>query len=189
MALTEPNSIIASGAQRMVTPAAASSSKPLRWRVTYASANNPVNAAYNECLTYISVLSAAAGSVQVDVEFFDHDALSVGMSSFSLAVADSHVVGTNPGGGITGIALWGDSWVSTGFFWRGFALVHATDPRILVGAFLTCKEDSASGGGQYQDMRSTANIPAFPVGATAEYFVAGMPSTWTPPVAVPEVPE
>jgi hypothetical protein len=81
-----------------------------------------------------------------------------------------------------------DGTIATGNFNGGFAKVRADDPRVLVGAFLTCKRDRATGFDQIDAVRALTNIPAFPVGATAQYFQAGMPSTWAPPMVRPEVP-
>jgi hypothetical protein len=36
---------------------------------------------------------------------------------------------------------------------------------------------------------SDQTIPAYPVGTTADFFQAGMPMSWTPPMAEPESPE
>jgi hypothetical protein len=65
----------------------------------------------------------------------------------------------------------------------GYATVHAEDPRITTSAYLVCREARTG----YVPVEAITTIPAFPVGATAEYFVAGMPVNWTPPMA--EVPE
>ena len=70
---------------------------------------------------------------------------------------------------------------------QGYALVTADDARIMVSAFQFCR--SGLGYQTGATVLSQTNIPTFPVGATMEYFQAGMPATWTPPMAVPEVPE
>jgi hypothetical protein len=67
----------------------------------------------------------------------------------------------------------------------GYANVNADDPRILVTATILCREGT-SGASKIQ---SQNDLPAFPVGATMEYFQAGMPNGWTPPRATPELPE
>ena len=63
--------------------------------------------------------------------------------------------------------------------------MHADDPRIEVASFQYCRD--GIGGGQ--NIASITQVPVYPVGATMEYFQAGMPTTWTPPMAEPEVPE
>ncbi len=70
----------------------------------------------------------------------------------------------------------------TGAF-DGYALVNADDPRILVAAMLRCGEKDA------KLPLTINNIPAYPVGVTAEFFRAGMPAAWTPPMVAPEMPE
>ena len=67
----------------------------------------------------------------------------------------------------------------------GYANVNADDPRILVTATVLCR-DGTSGASK---ILSQDELPAFPVGATMDYFQAGMPAGWTPPRATPEVPE
>jgi hypothetical protein len=65
----------------------------------------------------------------------------------------------------------------------GYAHVNADDPRIVVTAMMRC------GDNDLHLPVTITSIPAYPVGATAEYFQAGIPPAWTPPIAEPEVPE
>jgi hypothetical protein len=44
-------------------------------------------------------------------------------------------------------------------------------------------------GGSGPKTVAHTSIPAYPVGATAEFSKAGMPASWTPPMVEPEVPE
>jgi hypothetical protein len=163
---------------------AAPSSRPLRWRVSCAAASDSDTAGTNECSTVISVLNTHSVGVPVDVELFNESAALEGSASFTLAAGDSQNAITFAGSGADSSPFFYDQIVVTGDFFGGFARVHADDPRVIVSAFLMCKED----GGVYP-VRSISHIPAFPVGATAEFFQAGMPATRTPPLVEPEVPE
>ena len=69
--------------------------------------------------------------------------------------------------------------------WTGYANVHASDPRILVSAAMLCREGTAAGA----KVLANRGINAYPVGSTVEFFQAGMPAAWTPPMVVPELPE
>jgi hypothetical protein len=64
--------------------------------------------------------------------------------------------------------------------------VHADDPRILASAAIVCRDAAGSGATNIEAM---TDVATFPVGATMEYFQAGMPVSWTPPMAAPEAPE
>jgi hypothetical protein len=162
---------------------------PLRWTVGYAAAWDVEATGGNECTTAVTLLSSAPSAVSVDVLFINKSGSTVGTASFSLAPDDPHSVMAHEGGGNTW-PLEADSYPSTGFFTGGFARVYADDPRVLATAFLMCKESAADGvSSNGQKVLSVANIPAYPVGATADYFQAGMPATWTPPMVEPEVPE
>ena len=67
---------------------------------------------------------------------------------------------------------------------EGSARVHSSDPRILVSAFMYCRTNTG-----VVDLISVVDLPTYPVGVTLDYFRAGMPATWTPPMVAPEVPE
>jgi hypothetical protein len=167
---------------------AAPSSRPLRWRVSYAAAWDTDTTGDNECFTVVSVLNTSSVTVSTDVEVFDATPWLAGTASLTLAPGDSQNVFVVAGGASNSIPFKIDESLPVTDFLGGFANVHADDPRILVSAFITCKEDG--GTDNDKDLRSIANIPAYPVGSTAEFFQAGMPAAWTPgPMAVPEVPE
>jgi hypothetical protein len=176
------------GGENGVTRAPAAT-LPLRWTIGYAAAVDQETSGLIECLTAINLVSMAPGSVSVEVVFLDDDGLSVGTTSFSLATGNPHSSAAVAGTG-NFWPLSAGSFINTGFFVGGFARVYADDPRVLATAFLQCKDGAAAGvGSAFQDVHSHANIPAFPVGTTAQYFTAGMPATWTPPIVLPEAPE
>jgi hypothetical protein len=52
----------------------------------------------------------------------------------------------------------------------------------MVPAFEWCR----SGTGAAATSLTFRDLPAYPVSATMEFFQAGMPAEWTPPVVEPE---
>ena len=157
---------------------------PLRWTVGYAAAWDDETSGLNECSTALTLVSSAPGPVSADVWFINKSGSLVGSVSFSLAPGDPYNVMALGGGGNTW-PLEADDYASTGFFTGGIARVYADDPRVLVTAFLMCKEGWTAGvSSNGQAVRSIAHIPAYPVGATMDFFQAGMPTTWTPPIVV-----
>jgi hypothetical protein len=54
----------------------------------------------------------------------------------------------------------------------------------LASGYLVCRT-----GAGFTTLASITAVDAYPVGATAQYFQAAVPATWTPPMAEPEVPE
>jgi hypothetical protein len=156
---------------------------PLRWRVAWA-VERSVDTTH--CGTAIVVTNSSNSTVDVQVEWFNYAGSSHGLHQRSIDGMSQNVW-------VTGTAISGpdtdyrpfeyDSLANIPDILGGYARVHANDPRIQVAAFQYCRD----GTGITKDIMSITNIPAFPVGATAEYFQAGMPATWTPPMA--EVPE
>ncbi len=163
------------------TVRAATATLPLRWRVSWAA---QYVADTTNCGTAIIVTNDTSSSVTVEVEWFSWYNSSEGLGSLAIAGQNSKV--------------WvsGRDWNTPSVDYRpfvpdhyadaigfaGYARVHATDPRIEVAAFQYCRD----GLDQGKNIMSITNIPAFPVGATAEFFQAGMPATWMPPIAAPE---
>lgn len=159
-----------------------SATLPLRWRVSLAANWNTDNIGSDECFTALTLTGVSPTSIAVEVEFFNNSAVSLGTVSTTAFSERTTTVRTISGGGWTPSPFVSNAAVNTGNFTGGYARVHADDPRVLVGAFYKCREE-------FGGIRSLSGIPVFPVGATAEYFRAGMPATWTPPMAAPEVPE
>jgi hypothetical protein len=56
-------------------------------------------------------------------------------------------------------------------------------------AFIDCKEDLKNGFDVTLPIHGLMNIPAYPVGATADFFQASTRPLSLPPMAEPEVPE
>jgi hypothetical protein len=135
---------------------------------------------YNDCSTVISVMSTAPTSMSVEVEFFGQNDALVNDGTTTLAAGAVEVFatvgGSGGGSGPSGGPVSADVLVNTGNFESGFARVNSDDPRILVTAFLTCKHDRLDASSDLDALRGFLSIPTFPVGATAEYFQAGMPA-------------
>ncbi len=160
---------------------------PLRWKIPWAIESAATATTF--CGTAIVVTNASASPLDIQVEWFDYLGNSMalrpilGLGKFTQAIWVSGV--TTASSGIDYRPFNPDDWAGIGSIAAGFARVHADDPRIEAAAFQYCRD----GLGITANIMSITNIPAFPVGATMEYFQAGMPATWTPPMAVPELPE
>jgi hypothetical protein len=167
-------------------PRAPTSTLPLRWRVSWAALETGDFDTW--CSTAIVVANTTAAAVNVEVEWMSSGGSSLALKPAAVPgyqqavwIPDTLIPDVNP-----------VPWFATEFMdpgiadFKGFALVTATDPRIMVSAFQFCRSTSGVSGAV---VVSQTNIPAYPVGATMEYFQAGMPVNWTPPMAEPEVPE
>ena len=166
---------------------------PLRWRVSFAGHKNLNEDDTNDCATVIMVSSASPTSMNVQVSFFGQTDVLVGGASALLLPESVQAFATSGGSGGPSGPVGGpfvaDNSASTGNFNSGFARVYSDDPRILVAAFLTCRRDQQNAFEQINAVRGFMNIPAFPVGATAQFFQAGMPAASSSPMAMPELPE
>ena len=163
---------------------AATATLPMRWVVPGVHESVNVNGAY--CSTAITVTTAfnVTTFLAVQVEFFDDIGLSmgtfVGVPHGAPGVRTTYITDSE----VTPIwtVVDGDADLSN---FTGSATVHSDDPRIMVTAFEWCR----SGTGAATTLLTVRDLPAYPIGATLEYFQAGMPTTWTPPMAAPEEPE
>ncbi len=163
---------------------AATATLPRRWVVPGVHETVNVNGVF--CSTAITVTTAfeVKNFLDVQVEFFSDTGVSmgayVGVPHGAPGVRTTYVTDSE----VTPIwtVVDGDADLSN---FTGSAVVHSDDPRILVTAFEWCR----SGTGAATTLLSVRDLPAYPVGATLEYFQAGMPATRTPPVAAPDVPE
>ena len=161
----------------------ATSTKPLRWRVS--NAFHDVDSDHSICGTVVSVRNVAAASVPVDVEWFDFNGNSIALSTLTIPSGDMNVFWTNANVQLEPFTASGIA-SNTVDFQGGWANVNANDPRILASAAIVCRDVA---GQDASNLEAMVNVPTFPVGATAEFFTAGMPDTWTPAPAVSEVPE
>jgi hypothetical protein len=162
-------------------PRAPQATLPPTWRVPIVHESIGVDGAF--CTTAIVLVNPLATSLGGwEVEWWSDVGTSLALES-DLAlqpgvrytiIADDQIT---PFWGVTDVTMDLDNFT-------GWVSVHG-DPRILVSAFEWCRSAAGSGG----TLVTVNNLPAFPVGATAEFFQAGMPATWTPPMAAPEPPE
>ena len=163
---------------RAVTPGPAT--LPLRWHVDYAI---EATGGFNTfCTTSVVTRNVTSASITTQVEWFDWVTGSLGYleqtvpaGSMRVIAADGEVLMWPVAGGlVSGLA---------DFF--GYANVNADDPRVHVSAYVICRDNT----GVSANLVALTPVGTSPVGATAQYFQAGMPASWTPPMAVPEVPE
>jgi hypothetical protein len=152
---------------------------PLRWRIARARHESGNFNTY--CGTEVVVTNLTGSPVEAKVEFLNSGGASEGVSAISLAAFDPDNVITNLNvePGVTDIV----GYLALGDF-QGYALVYADDPRIMATARIYCRDATGSAANVVSDQM----VPAYPVGASAEFFKAGMPGSWTPPMAKPELP-
>jgi len=157
---------------------APTSTRPLRWRV--ANAVEAVGVFGINCMTVVQVINTGPTAVDTDVEWF-----SVGGSSLYLGSATVGAGRTR--GWVTDLEvdpgpfqIHSDADLPN--FSGGYAHVNADDPRVLASAFRVCREGTGTAA-----LISIGTIPVHAVGATAEYFQAGLPMMrGGPPVAAPD---
>jgi hypothetical protein len=151
---------------RDTTPGPAT--EPLRWFVGHASEATGATTTY--CTTTVVVNNRAPGAVVIQVEWFRYDGLSYGYSGKTLSADNSY-------------NFWADTDVNPSPFGNGisadlgafvgYATVHADDPRILVSAYVVCRD----GTGTAAHLIGVSEVAAFPVGETLDYFQAGSPQS------------
>jgi len=162
---------------------AGASSLPLRWRVRYARMLDNAN---TDCLTIITVRNLSTSATTVEVEWLDAAATSVAMSSLAIAPGthEHFTTALSSGSTVNSTPFYYATWALVLNDFDGSAQVHANDPRISVAAFLKCDPSPSDAV-----LHTITDIPCDPIGTTTQYFQAGMPANWTPPMAVPEIPE
>jgi len=156
-------------------PAAApTSTKPLAWRVAWA--HETIIGTSLRCSTAVIVTNTGNSLVYVDVEWFDFLGASLALKTADVAALTQRVFTTGlsasdqyPSGSIADVGAF-----------KGYANVNSDDPRIMVAAFQYCR-----GWDNSRPFAHQTNIPAYPVGTTAAFFVAGMPGMAAMPPATP----
>ena len=171
------------GGTERSTRVAPQATLPATWQVPYVHESNGVNGAY--CSTAVVVLNPLATLVNGgdwEVEWLDDLGNSLAFENaiylcprcrFTI-IADNEVT-----------PFWSvvDMDHNLGNF-TGSVTVHG-DPRLVVSAYEWCRSAAGPGGA----LVAVNDVAAYPVGAALAYFQAGMPATWTPPMAEPELPE
>ena len=155
-------------------PRAASSSKPLRWRI--AVAQEVVGATGVNCITLIHVANPGSSAVSVDVEWFNASGSTEALRTASVSAYTSKSFVTDDQ--VNPAPFFQSNTADLENFSSGYANVNADDPRIVVSAYLICKDGIGT-----SNLVSMSLVPAYPMGATAEYFQAGMPADWSPPAS------
>jgi hypothetical protein len=156
---------------------------PLRWRVAWAALETGGSDTF--CGTAVAVTNTTTQIVNVEVEWMDRFGSSKGVSSLVTAAYLTRVSGVQGNAAtINNVPFFHTDYILTTDF-TGYALVTADDPRIMVSAFQYCRSDT---GYSTATVLSQTNIPAYPVGATADYFRAGIPAEW-PPARAALLPE
>jgi hypothetical protein len=153
---------------------------PLRWRIARARLETGGFNTY--CGTEVVVTNITGSTVNAKVEWMDHLGASLGVETLNLTAYEPDNVAANitvePGE----LFVAANSGLSD---FQGYALVYADDPRVMATARIYCRDAT----GIAANIVSDQTIPAYPVGTTADFFQAGMPMSWTPPMAEPESPE
>ena len=162
---------------------------PLRWWISYAAEYHPNQTGANECHTSVSLTGTGPGTVEVEVHFTGQDGTVLSARTGTVPHGGTLVFQTNSGEGSGSRIVNPDVYANTGMFKNGYARVYADDPRVMAVAFVDCMEDLADGGATALPIHGLLNIPAYPVGATADIFQAAMRPLSLPPMADSELPE
>jgi len=155
--------------------------QPLRWYVDFAvKSSNATYEAY--CVTSVIGRNLSPSELTFQVEWFQNSG-SLGYNEYSIPAGSTGTVTT----GFTPLPypfLWGV--YSDLAVFTGYANVHADDPRVHVSAYMVCRDAPGTTG----KIVGMTTVGVSPVGASAEFFQAGIPaSSATPRVTTPEAPQ
>jgi hypothetical protein len=134
------------------------------------------------CATIVTIRNLTAAQINVDVEWVNWDGTQLAMRR--LAMGPNKMLQWITSAGIDVSPHYADDDANLAVL-LGYARVYAADPRILATSTLLCREGTAADS----PIHVHDTIATYPVGATAEFFQAGMPATWSPPMVEPEVPD
>jgi hypothetical protein len=149
---------------------------PMRWRVSFAAENTSLSF----CGTAVVVTNLTSDTLDVEVEWVDDNGDRYVLDYGFIDPLDSDRWITDDE--VLNYPFQWNQNANLGDF-RGYAIVYASDPRVMASAFLYCR----SGTGASTSLVSISNIPTFPVGATLDLFQAAVPAMGGAPVV--EVPE
>jgi len=156
---------------------------PLRWRIPWVS---EYSSGTTHCGTAIAIVNARHSQVNVEVELFDY--LSVSQKMQSSAIPASRQILMVSGGDRTTDTdyrpFFPDWLLDISDIIAGYGRVHADDPRIEVAAFQYCRDAQ----GTSANIVSITQIPVYPVGSTADFFQAELPTETPSLLAAPEAP-
>lgn len=155
---------------------------PMRWRVAAAVEHTTGD---TFCTTIVDVTNATEATVSVEVEWHDDLLGSLAVASSNVPAFDQHTfVADDDVRHLPWLSIGGGNADLADF--DGYALVAADDPRIFVHAAILCRDGLESTA----KMVALYGSPVFPVGATADYFRAGVPGVAPmPPTAAATQPE
>jgi hypothetical protein len=159
-------------------------SLPLRRKVPWAT---QTSGGTTFCGTAIIVTNETASTVSTEVQWVFFNSTPVDQASTTIDPEAQKIFVTGSSASQPDIdysPFSPDDWAELGIY-LGYARIYADDPRIHVAAFQYCRDGVGSG----KNIVSITNIPTDPVGATMEYFTAGMPAAEPGRVAKPVMPE
>jgi hypothetical protein len=136
--------------------------------------------AESACTTLVIVENHAPTAIDVDIDWYSFAHSFQGSHQATILAARSDCFGVFENGETFSGAPYFGVWIPLAEF-QGTAEVHASDPRITVTAFLHCDSVPVD-----NDPTVVNTLSAQPVGASLQYYMAGMSPDWTPPVAPPE---
>ena len=161
----------------------AAATMPLRWRASHAAETAELAGLTDFCMTMVVVMNTTNSSVSAELEWFSAPGTLLVTESFSLSALQVKYVGTDDQ---VLVGPFGMDVDSNQADFTGFAQVYASDPRIIVSAYLICRDAL----GDPANLTAMLPIPAYPVGESLDYFQATAPVLGGfPPVAVPKAPE
>ena len=165
---------------------AAQATLPMRWRVAHAAEVVDQAGIVDFCATVVVVTNTTNKTVSAELEWFSAPGLLLDTESFSLTALQSKTVGTDDEVLVGPFTMTMNSGQAD---FTGFAQVYANDPRIMVSAYLICRDSV----GATQNLTAMLSVPTFAVGETLEYFQASAPTIGGLPPMVrstaPEVPQ
>lgn len=162
---------------------AAPATMPMRWRVAHAAELVDTASITDFCMTMVVVMNTTSKSVSAELEWFSAPGSLLVTESFTLSALQVKYVGTDNEVLIGPFGLDVDSDQND---FTGYANVYADDPRIVVSAYLICRDAS----GDSANLTAMLPIPTFAVGETLDYFQAATPMMGgMPPMVTTKTPE
>lgn len=139
---------------------------PLRWRV--AEVREETDNFNTFCGTAITITNTTDGTVNVTIEYLDNGGVPEAVDSFTIAAFSSNfaVTDIDVEPGLLFANIPGSSGLDD---FQGYAHVHADDPRIMVTARVFCRD----GLGTSANIVSDYQVATYPVGSSAQFFLAG----------------
>jgi len=157
---------------------------PLRWKIPWAT-QRTTDTTY--CGTAIVLVNETDSAVDVEVEWYHLDGGVISLRTGSTIAFGQTIWITGDDFG-TGDVDYRPLYYTNGadlFDFLGYARVFADDPRIQAAAFQYCRD----GLDMSKNIMAITQIPVYPVGSTADYFLAGRLDAGALQVAVANDPQ